>query len=249
MKIILNGTVTMHCNLLTDIKIAKETGYAGVEIIGKKLYRYLDRGMSIDMLMEYLGDFPVLATGFIQDIERQEPGEFKALIEETEKMCSLAEKLNCPNVQLLTGPLYKDSDYKFPYSVNEKELLKLTARNLKAISKIGEKYKVSFYFEPLNWAPLHRLDQALEVINMVQRDNIGLLLDFWHLWCTGTKPEDISKLDKNLINSIHICDSLDSQGERSPDYTQPSREVWTGAGRIPIKEWVDAVISTGYDGW
>ena len=37
MKIILNGTVTMHCNLLTDVKIARETGYDGIEIIGKKL--------------------------------------------------------------------------------------------------------------------------------------------------------------------------------------------------------------------
>ena len=27
------------------------------------------------------------------------------------------------------------------------------------------------------------------------------------------------------------------------------RDVWTGAGRIPLKEWVDAVHATGFDGW
>ena len=27
------------------------------------------------------------------------------------------------------------------------------------------------------------------------------------------------------------------------------REVWPGGGHIPLKEWVDAVLATGYDGW
>ena len=43
MVIALNGTCTMYCNLLTDIRIAREIGYDAIEIIGSKLYRYLDR--------------------------------------------------------------------------------------------------------------------------------------------------------------------------------------------------------------
>ena len=39
MLIALHSLATMHCNLLTGIQIARETGYAGIEISGAKLKR------------------------------------------------------------------------------------------------------------------------------------------------------------------------------------------------------------------
>ena len=71
----------MHCNLLTDIQVAKETGYEGMEIIGSKLYRYLEQGLSIDDVKKQLDGFPVVAMGYVQDIERQEPEEESSLVE------------------------------------------------------------------------------------------------------------------------------------------------------------------------
>ena len=40
----LHGLSTMHCNLATDIRIAKDTGYEALEIVVDKLLRYLDQG-------------------------------------------------------------------------------------------------------------------------------------------------------------------------------------------------------------
>lgn len=39
-----NGTCTFYCGILTDIQIVKGTGWEGIELIGSKLYRYLDNG-------------------------------------------------------------------------------------------------------------------------------------------------------------------------------------------------------------
>lgn len=140
MLMVLNGTATMYCNLLTDIRIAKETGYNGIEIIGSKLYRYLDQGFKVGDLLSRLEGLPPVALGYIQDIERQEPKEYAKLLEETEKMCSLAEKLGCPTVQLLTGPIGPGlNDYKGymglvgrPWS----EVRDLTAKNLKILAEM-----------------------------------------------------------------------------------------------------------------
>ena len=249
MNIVLNGTVTMYCNIITDIRIAKETGYQGLEIIGAKLYRYLDEGLSIKNLLLHLGDLPVVAMGFIQDIERQKPEEYKALLAETEKMCSLAEQLGCPTVQLLTGPLYVNGPYKGYPDLSWPELRRLTGKNLSAIAEIGKSHNVKFYLEPLNWAPLNKLEQMLELIDIVGKDNVGMVIDFWHFWCSGATPDDISKIDKTFIVGVHVCDALDDHGVPSLDHTQPGRQVWTGGGRIPLKEWVDAVLSTDFDGW
>jgi sugar phosphate isomerase/epimerase len=249
MVIALNGTVTMYCNLLTDIRIAKETGYQGIEIIGSKLYRFLDEGFDLNVVKKALEDLPVVALGYVQDLERTEVEEHHALLKEAEKICVLAEKLGCPTVQVLTGPLIKGGPYKGHPHSSRKELLSLSAKNMKEIAGIARTHHLSLYLEPLNWAPVSSLEDSLELIELSAEDNVGLVIDFWHMWCAGVTAESVAKLDKRYIRGVHFCDSSETLGVRSPDHTQPSRQVWTGGGLIPLKEWVDAVKSTGYDGW
>lgn len=248
MSIVLNGTATMYCNLLTDIRIAKETGYEGIEVIGSKLYRLLDSGFSIGDVLPHFDGLPPVALGHVQDIERQEPEERAALLHECERMCFIAKSLGCPMVQLLTGPMDPSGPYKGLTGMSWPEVRKLTAQNLSALADIGAKHGVRFYLEPLNWAPVHTLDQSLELIDAAERDNVSLVIDFWHQWDSGTTPEKVAGLRKEIIAGVHFCDSLDPFGQRG-GVDQAGRAVWTGGGRIPLKEWVDAVLATGFEGW
>jgi sugar phosphate isomerase/epimerase len=247
MLIALQSLETMHCNLITDIRIAKETGHAGIEVNGTKLKRYLAQSYKIDSLLPLLGNLPAVAMTYVQDIERQEPTEYAALLRECEEMCTLAEKLGCPMVQLLTGPLNPSNAYKGLTGTAWPEMRKLTAKNLKALSDIGKAHKVRFFLEALTWTPLYKLEQVLEVIDATERDNIGIVVDFWHLWDSGTTAEQVAKLNKDIIFCVHFCDSLEPWGQRGT-FEQRGRDVWTGGGRIPLKEWVDAVRATGFDG-
>ena len=247
MIIALNGTCTMLCNLVTDIQIAKDTGYDAIEIAGYKLYRYLDQGLTLEYLRTQFEGMPPVAVGYVQDIERQEPEEYAALMDECEKMCSLAEELGCPTVQLLTGPLDR-GEYKGLIGMPWPEMRDLTAKNLKALADIGAAHSVGFYLEPIHYSPLGTLPQTLELIDAAGKDNVGLVIDFWHMWNSGSSPDDIAKLDKKLIVGGHICDStqpFDVLGSAE----MPSRAVWTGGGNVPLKAYVDAVLSTGFDGW
>lgn len=253
MIIALNETATMHSNLLTDIRIAKETGYQGIELMGSKLYQYLDTGLSVDSLLAHLDGIQPVAIGYVQDIDRWKPEEKAALLDECEKMCSLAERLGIPMVQLLTGPRYTpdragtEYTYRGPVGMSWPEIRKLTASNISILADIGTRHGISFYLEPLAWAELSTLEQGLEVIDAAERDNVGMMVDFWHFWATGSTPEQVANLDKKMIMGVHVCDGL----PKAPgDYwCLKQRDVWTGQGCIPIKEWVDAVLSTGYDGW
>lgn len=243
----------MHCDLPTDIRIARETGYGGIEIMGLKLDRYLEQGFSPESLLPHLDGLPRVGLGYVQDIERQEATGYAALISEFERMCSMAVKLQIPMLQLLPGPRYPPelprSDYHYhgltdlPWT----KIRTLTARNLARLADIGAEYKLKFYLEPLVWAPLATIKQGLEVINEAGRDNVGLVIDFWHAWASGTTPDEIAALDKKIILGVHFCDSL----PKSPGdcWSIKQRDVYTGEGVIPLKEWVSAVLSTGYDGW
>jgi sugar phosphate isomerase/epimerase len=187
----------------------------------------------------------------VGDIERTAPNEKKELMGEVERICSLAKQLNIPMVQLTTGPLNIGLGLPAPPSYGDivklpwPELRSLTANNVKEISDIGAKYGVVFYMEALAWTPTHTLDQALEILDVVQRDNVKLILDFWHLFATGSTPDDIvKKVKKEIIGGVHLCDSLKGDGSDHED-----RNVWTGGGVIPLQEWTDAIKATGFDGW
>src|SRR5438874_8786448 len=132
MLIALHNLAAKHANLVTGIRIARETGYAGVEIDGAKLRRYLAQGFGIDSLRPALKETPPIGLSYVQDIERQEAKEYTALLEECESICSLAAQLGCPMVQLLTGPLVPHGPYKGLGDKPWPEQRKLTAKNLRA---------------------------------------------------------------------------------------------------------------------
>jgi sugar phosphate isomerase/epimerase len=247
MYIALQSMVAAYGNLLTDIRVAKETGHAGIEINGIKLKRYLGQGYSLESLPPLLKDLPAVGMCYLQDIERQHPSERRSLLEECEEICTLAEKLNCPMVQLLTGPLDPNGAYHGLSGLSLREMKELTAKNLRQIAKIGRDHHVKFFLEALTWTPLHRLEDILETIDEAEQENVGLVVDFWHLWDSGATPDQIAKLDKDKIYCVHFCDSLEKWGERGT-FEQRGRDVWTGGGRIPLKEWVDAILATGFDG-
>jgi sugar phosphate isomerase/epimerase len=247
MLIGLHNLAAKHANLLTSLRIARDTGYAGVEIGADKLRRYLAQGFTVESLRPHLQQTPPIGLSYVQDIERQEPREYESLRNECEAICAMAEQLGCPMVQLLTGPLDPNGPYRGLAGRAWPEMCRLTANNLRALSEIGKAHGVRFYLEALAFTPLHRLDQQLELLAETACAEVGLVLDFYHLWGGGTRPDEIARVNKDLIFCVDFCDSADSFGGCG-DPLQRGRDVWTGGGRIPLKEWVDAVRATGFDG-
>jgi len=90
MKISMNVTTTMHSNLYNDIKIAKEAGYQGIELQHQKYYRYLDLGLPLEGIKDWLNGIEVSAIGALWDIERQGSGKVEFLCE-VERMCEFGK--------------------------------------------------------------------------------------------------------------------------------------------------------------
>jgi sugar phosphate isomerase/epimerase len=103
------------------------------------------------------------------------------------------------------------------------------------------------YLEPLSWSPINGLRNALQLIDEAGRDNVKLVIDYWHCFTSGVTPDDVAKLDKSLIFGIHVCDSLPYDGGIPIETAM--RDVPTGQGVLDLKDWTEAVKSTGYSGW
>ena len=172
--------------------------------------------------------------------ERIKPDEYNDLLNEAEKLCSAANIINCPTIQLV--PLCGLADKPLD------EAIEYTARNIAAIAEIGKKYDVQFQLEPIAWSPINSLSKSLKVIKKAGKENVGMVIDFWHLWAgEETKPEEVSKLDGSKIYGVHFCDGL--RHKQGTEWNEEElRGFLPGEGNIPIRKWVDAVKSTGFDG-
>ena len=238
-----HALTTMHCNCMTEVRIAKDLGYGGIEFLAAKIHRYLDTGNDIVALAKACAaaKTPAVCINALANADRLDSVEHSQLLAECEKLCAAAASLGCPTIQLVFRERLEGRSWP--------EVRKLTAANAAKIADIGKSHNVRFQLEPLAWAPMRSLSQSLEVITEAQRDNLGMVIDFWHLWAGGeTSPDDVAKLDKKMIFGVHFCD-----GKRKANLTVRDEVDLRGflidEGDIPIRNWVDAVKSTGYDGY
>lgn len=242
MIVTMHGLTTMHCNMRTDIRIAGETGYDGLEIVAAKLLRYLDQGYTAEELLPLLESYGVRPVNInaLKDIERVEPEQRSELLNEAKRLCAASEIIGCPTIQLVAFCGLEGR----PWS----EILELTARNVADVADIGKQHGIRFQLEPIAWAPIHSLSQSLELIDRAGRDNVGMVIDFWHLWAgEETTPEEVARLDVSMIYEVHFCDGV--RHVKGTEWVEEDlRAFLPGEGDIPIDEWVSAVLSTGFDG-
>ena len=242
MIIALHGLSTMHCNLKTEVRIAKELGFGGIEIVASKLIRYIENEGSLRELKSLMDEANIVPVGInaIKDVEVQSTIERNKVMKETKLLCNAAKAIGCPTIQLvpfcsLDGRPLED-------------ILNMTALNIKEIAKVGQQFNVRFQLEPIAFSGIHSLKESLRLIELVGEPNVGMVIDFWHLWAGGeTEPSEVAALDKDMIYGIHFCD-----GKKNPAGVEWDEAVLRaylpGDGDMDVQAWVDAVKSTGYDG-
>lgn len=230
-------------NLMTDIRLAKEAGFDAIEVAGTKVWDYVESGRPLEDVVERLKkyDMKIISINDICHVERTDDEAVRATLAETEKLSAIAQKLGCDCIQLV--PLLALEGR------SEDEVIQLTGQNIARICDIGVKYGVRFQLEPVGWSPINSLRLTKKLIDAVNRDNFGTVIDFFHLFVGGqTTPDDVRHFDPKRIYHIHFCDCRMPKKDEIFDETV-LRGMYAGEGEVPIEEWVQAVKDTGYDGW
>ncbi|MFM0736858.1 sugar phosphate isomerase/epimerase [Paraburkholderia xenovorans] len=255
--LVLHATVAKHSNLVTDIDIMRSVGFDGVELSSNKIESYLDAGYSIHDLKQLLADVYVPGMGFLIDIERQ--GEdAEALWSRAREIFHLAAAAGAKGVQVLTGPVNvqaviewsafgRTDHYAGVLGYPEDEQIAITAKNLAVLADMAEEAGLLLYLETLSWSPVNGLEKSVRLIERAARSNVKVVVDYWHCYTSGVTPDDVARLDKDLIYGVHVCDSLHFDGGIPNESVL--RDVPTGAGVLDLQEWTDAVRATGYKGW
>ena len=255
-QLIFHSMASRWNTLSIDIDIASSLGFDGLETSGPKIAAFLDAGFTQQDLKARLGDLFLPGIGFLINVERQ--GERSDMLREAERLCQLAVAAGAKGIEAITGPLdlrvfeagsteRHPTLYRGLIDFPRDTQTTLTADNLRAVADIASSYGLVVYLEALSWTPLNTMDDQLRVIDLCKRDNVKLVIDFWHSYTSGDTPQRIARLDRELIYGVHLCDSLPFAGGIPNEAIL--RDVPTGSGVLDLQSWVDAVKATGFTGW
>ncbi|PAW11493.1 sugar phosphate isomerase/epimerase [Vibrio sp. V1B] len=244
MRFALHGMCSLHCNILSDVRLAKETGYQGLEIHTEKLWRYIQAGFTAEQLKQRMDEFGIVPTAIdiIGAVEVTDKASQRQLFQDSETLCRFAQAVGAPTIQL--------NAFEALNGLTKEQNIELTAQNIRQITDIGKSYGIRFQYEGAAWTPIAKLEDYFRLYDAVGRDNFGFVLDTWHLWaCRGATLEQVANIDAELIYNVHLSDGKrPAPGEAWPD-ERALRGYLLGQGEVPLKEWVDAIRQTGYDGF
>jgi sugar phosphate isomerase/epimerase len=122
-------------------------------------------------------------------------------------------------------------------SVSERQAREWMFESFKRCVETAAKEGVRIAFEPLNRYETQLINTAkegLELIDRVGADNLGLLLDTFHMNIEEPSIEESIRACGDRIFHFHVADS---------------NRWYPGAGHLDFRKILDALFSTGYSGF
>lgn len=238
MKIALNGATTMHADLVTDIKAAGAAGYDLVEIWASKLREYLKTGTAADLKNLFAeNNVSPYSINSIEHITFRTPEDYEGIKAECAELSAIANEIGCPYIVVVPG--------KLPEGASEEYIMDGSARVLNELADIAGAYGVSLAFEFLGQTDcsVQTLDLAKTIVEKVNRDNIGLVIDTFHFYAGNSSFEAIDTLDPAKLFIFHINDAEDLPKETLTD----AHRLYPGTGILPIREIKARFDRIGYD--
>ena len=113
--------------------------------------------------------------------------------------------------KLVSGPMYSAVGKTNLLSVDEREQQwHLAAHNMKLAAVYAKEANVKLAFEPLNRFEtdfINTVDQGLAFIDRIGMDNVGMLLDTFHMNIEEKNIGDAIRLAGNKVFNFHACAS------------------------------------------
>ncbi|HTK38759.1 MAG TPA: sugar phosphate isomerase/epimerase [Pyrinomonadaceae bacterium] len=238
MKLALNGATTMHADLVTDIKAASAAGFELLEIWARKLREYLKSNTPADLKKSLEENkLQPYSINSIEHITFRTPEDYEKIKAECEELSAIADEIGCPYVVVVPG--------KLPENATKDAIIEESVRVLNELGDIAEKHDVSLAFEFLGQTDcsVQTLDLAEEIVDKVDRNNIGVVIDTFHFYAGNSSFEAIDKLNPEKLFIFHINDAEDLPKEQLTD----AQRLYPGTGILPIKKIKEHFDKIGYD--
>lgn len=228
----------MHADLSTDILAASAAGFDLLEIWSAKLYRYLESKTTADLKAELeAANISPYSINSIEHITFRSDADYAAIRSECEHLSRIAGELSCPYIVVVPGRL--------PVDATKEHIVSESVRVLRELSDIAGNYGVSLAFEFLGQSDcsVQTLDLCSEIVELVDRENVGNVIDSFHFYAGNSTFEAIDRLDPAKLFIFHINDAEDLPKEQLTD----AQRLYPGTGILPLAKMKEHFDAIGYD--
>ena len=239
MKLAFHGATSMMSDLETDVVITAHAGFKALELWAAKVDCYLAVHSLADLytLFEHHNITP-LAINSIEFIAFR-GSEFAQVEKRLHELGKIAQAIGCLTVVVVPSPL---PDRNISWAEVTTEYVKV----LRNLSDIACQYsiKLSFEFLGFGWCSVRTPRSAFEIIQKVDRDNVGLTIDAAHFYGGGGLMNELDQLDPARIFAFHLDDLEDTPKEAITD----SKRLLPGLGVVPLNDICTRMKHIGYNG-
>lgn len=237
------ATCMENSSVENDLKLCEKHGYDYIELRLDMLKDYL-RTHELQELKDFFANncLKPFALNSIENINFCTAEEWEQLVELFTFGCEIAREINNPYI-IVVPTMTEEICTK-----NEQEVFDDSVEVLNKLADIAEPYGISLAFEPIGdkrWC-CNSMRQALEIIEAVNRDNVGLTVDcinfYMHDKCSDIDVIRKIPQEKMFVFHLNDCEDLPL------GVLDHCHRIMPGKGVIPIPEIIAAVEATGYDG-
>jgi len=232
--------------LAQRIAAAKDFGFAGVDIDIFEIADLVDT-QGADAVRAHFEDAEVIACGWGMPVDwRSSEENWKRDLETLPRLAKAAAAIGCFRTATWIMPASNDR----PFDEN----LAFHIERFKPIAEIiGEHgHRVGLEFigpktirTKFEYSFIHDMPGMLDMAVQIG-DNVGLLLDAWHLYTSHGHVSDIAKLQETDVVYVHVNDA--PAGIPVDEQVDNVRCLPGETGVIDIAGFLDALRSIGYSG-
>ncbi|MBC1919702.1 2-keto-myo-inositol isomerase [Listeria booriae] len=239
MKLCFNEATTLeNSNLEKDLTICEQNGYDYIEIrTMDKLPEYL-KTHTLDDLATYFQNHHIkpLALNALVFFNNREEAGHAAIIQEFQEMMHICDKIGAKYV--VAVPLVTTE------KILKKDIKQSCIEVLQELSNIAESHgvKIALEFVGHPECTVNTFEGAYDIVQAVNRDNVGLVFDSFHFHAMGSNIESLKKADGSKIFIFHIDDTEDFQIGLLTD----DDRVWPGHGAIDLEAHITTLKQIGY---
>lgn len=234
-----HGATSMTSSLETDVEITARAGFKGLEVWAAKVDAYLESHSlsELQALFSRWGAAPLALDAIVFIAFRGD--EYPQVQARCRELSKIGRAISCPTIVVVPSPL---PDRMLTWSQVVEEYVSVL-RDLGGIAA-QEGMRLSFEFLGFGWCSVRTPRAAWEIVQKVDRENVGMTVDAAHFYGGGGLVSELEKLDSSRIFAYHLDDLEDLPKEALTDESR----LLPGEGIVPLAEICAALKKIGYDG-
>ena len=186
-------------------------------------------------------------TGVPVNIREHSEDAFTAQLKGLEAAAKVWQSAGATRVKSAIMSFHQDLNYLDNFRLHTDRI----RRAAEVLNTHGLRFGLEYLASKLLWTLqrhpfVHTMAETRELIERTGADNVGLVLDSWHWYCSRETEADILALSNKDVISCDLNDA--PTGIAIDDQVDSIRALPATTGVIDVKTFLNALIQIGYDG-